>query len=981
LGRDIRTDNWFSMDGDEVLSNFNSSLEGLSDNEVLELRLKYGTNELIEPPRSPKWLRFLGQFNDPLIFLLITAAVIALILHPDQPGDAIFITLVLTANAIFGYWQEEQAEQAMGALKEMAISSCVAIRNGVDIELLTTDLVPGDIVKLSEGLNIPADVRLLEVYQFKTDEASLTGESLDVKKSPDAVASKSLLGDQFSMAFMGTVASTGRAIGVVVKTGMDTELGMIASGISSAEVPKTPLEVKLQSLGKFLGIVALVVAVLLVTVKMVVAFLGDGSESLVDVASEQFMIAIAIFVAIVPEGLPIILVITLSLGMRNMARHKAIVRKMKAVETLGSTTIICTDKTGTLTKNQMTVRRFFLGGDSWDVSGSGFNPVTGGLVGSDGEIDEDGLTNLSARLDFRLATSCLGLCHNSRIFKDENGYWGAIGNPTDSACAVMGWKIVGDVGKHAVRNPRQFEYFFDATRKRMSVIHHWEGDDWLLVKGAGGMMEGLLTHKIVENKVVPIEQSDLDIYIQANRKCAAQSMRVITLAARKIPPGCDLDEVEEIEKDLILLGFVGINDPPRNEAYDAIAICKRAGIQVKMITGDQSTTAKAIGIELAICDEAHEIISGKELLEMDDDELESKVENCNIYSRVTPDEKMRIVSSLQSKGHVVAMTGDGVNDAPALTRANIGIAMGIAGTDVAKDAADMVLQDDNFANIVKAVEEGRKIFNNIRNFVRYQISTNVAAVALIVISTFVFQWELPLTATQILVINILMDGPPAVALGVEKRHGAVMDRPPRPTDEGLPDLKDMGIIFYLGAIMVIGTLMIFYVSDGPLITSDTCTKPFAYIDGNEFISPFNGEVVFYFDSYGNVACDEQAWQGYAESSFAQARTAAFAVFIIFQLFNVMNCRSSSNSVFQLGAFSNTAINLSVIFSMGLLLLFVQGAELQLPFSDVYLGKLLHTTVLPWESWIVLPAVASVVFWFEEFRKIFFLDFLKPNKLI
>ena len=975
------TKSWHSSKTEEVLKTFSTSIEGLNDESVESLREKYGSNELVEPPSTPKWIRFASQFNDPLIFLLIAAAVIALIIHPDKPGDAIFISLVLTANAVFGYWQEEQAEMAMGALKKMAVSSCVAVRSGVDVELNTTDLVPGDIVKLKEGLNIPADIRLIEVYQFKCDESSLTGESLTVNKQTEPVSQRALLGDQYNMAFMGTVVSRGRALGVVVKTGMNTELGQIASGISSTETPKTPLEVKLESLGKFLGLVALVVAVLLVTLNMAFAYVSESSESLLEVAVEQFMIAIAIFVAIVPEGLPIILVITLSLGMRNMARHKAIVRRMKAVETLGSTTVICTDKTGTLTKNQMTVRTFFLSGDSWGVSGSGFNPEEGGLMGPDGILDEDGLSNLSSRLDFRLATSCLALCHNSRIFKDEDGHWSAIGNPTDSACAVMGWKIVGDVAKHGIRNPRQFEYFFDATRKRMSVLHQWEGDEWLLVKGAGGMMSELFTHKIVDNEIVPITQYDLDLLDEANRECASNAMRVITLAARKIPKGINLDEMELVEKDLILLGLVGINDPPRDEVFDAIAICKRAGIQVKMITGDQSTTAHAIGTELDICEDSHAIISGKELLGMTDEDLENNVEECSIFSRVTPDEKMRIVSSLQSRGHVVAMTGDGVNDAPALTRANIGIAMGIAGTDVAKDSADMVLQDDNFANIVKAVEEGRKIFNNIRNFVRYQISTNVAAVALIILSTFVFQWELPLTATQILVINILMDGPPAVALGVEKRHGAVMNIPPRATDEGLPDLKDMGLIFYLGAIMVIGTLAIFYVSDGHLTSSETCTKPFTYKDGNEFINPFNGQLVFYFDGSGEVTCDAEQWEQYAESSFAQARTAAFSVFIIFQLFNVLNCRSSNNSIFRLGVFSNKAINVSIIISAALLVLFVQGAEQNIPFIDVQLGKLLHTTVLPWESWIVLPAVASVVFWFEEFRKIFFLDFLKPGKLI
>ncbi len=971
---------WHSKDTQNVLEELNSSLEGLDDKDVERNIEKYGYNELEAPPETSKLIKFLNQFNDPLIFLLILAALIALAIHPDKPGDAIFIALVLTANAIFGYWQEEQAEQAMNALKQMAISSCIVVRNGVDVELPTTDLVPGDIVKLSEGLNVPADIRLLEVYQFKTDESSLTGESLAVKKSVEAVSKDSLLADQFSMAFMGTIVSTGRAVGIVVNTGMETELGQIASGISSAEVPKTPLEVKLESLGKFLGIIALVVATLLVSLNMLFVFLGNTEQTLVEAAVEQFMVAIAIFVAIVPEGLPIILVITLSLGMRNMARHKAIVRRMKAVETLGSTTVICTDKTGTLTKNQMTVRRFWLSGNSWKVSGSGFNPENGGLKGPDGSIGQEGISALSSRLDFRLATGCLALCHNSRIFKNEENRWTAIGNPTDSACAVLGWKVLGDVGKYAARHPRSHEYFFDAERKRMSVVHQWEGDDWLFVKGAGGFMQDLFTHKIKNNEIVPIEEEDKEEFISVSRKYASKALRVITLAARKVPENLDLDDIDSAESELILLGVVGINDPPRVEVYDAISTCKRAGIEVKMITGDQGRTALAIGTELDICSETDTVISGKELIQMSEEELVSEVEDCNIYSRVTPDEKMRIVSSLQERGHVVAMTGDGVNDAPALTRANIGIAMGIAGTDVAKDSADMVLQDDNFANIVKAVEEGRKIFNNIRNFVRYQISTNVAAVALIVISTFVFQWELPLTATQILVINILMDGPPAVALGVEKRHGAVMNKPPRPTDEGLPNFKDMTLIFYLGFVMVVGTLAIFYVSDGHLYKGDTCTTPFSYKSGTEFIDPFSGELVFYFDANGDVACNKDAWVSYSESSFEQARTAAFSVFIMFQLFNVSNCRSSSNSVFKLGPFSNGAINGSVLMSMALLLLFVQGAEIDIPFTNIQIGKLLHTTSLPWESWIVLPAVASVVFWFEEFRKMILVEILKPKSL-
>jgi Ca2+-transporting ATPase len=749
---------------------------------------------------------------------------------------------------------------------------------------------------------------------------------------------------------MGTTVSTGRAIGLVVETGMATQLGHIASDISEAVTPKTPLELKLESLGRFLGFIALMVAVLLVSIKMILAIGGD--ESLWEVAVDQFIVAIAIFVAIVPEGLPIILVITLALGMRNMARHKAIIRRMKAVETLGSTTVICSDKTGTLTKNEMTVRQLHTVDNLYDVSGDGFSPK-GTLIGKDGDFSDQEMSSLQSNQSFRLLAACLSLCHNSQISKVE-GRWSAIGDPTDSACAVLGWKLNGHIGKFAQRHPRIHEFFFNTERKRMSVIHEYEGERWVFVKGAAGGFVPITSHRFKNGKVVPIEKADFEEAQKVNESMGSKSMRVIALAARKLESDEDYEDIEVVESGLIFLGLVGIMDPPRPEVRDAIKICQDAGIKVKMITGDHHLTAAAIGKELAINTGSESPVSGEELRQMSDEELSSSTEG-SIFSRVTPDQKMRIVASLQEKGEIVAMTGDGVNDAPALSGANIGIAMGIAGTDVAKDAADMVLQDDNFANIVHAIEEGRKIYQNIRNFVRYQVSTNVAAVALIVISTFIFGWNLPLTATQILVINILMDGPPAVALGVEKRHGNVMGRPPRPVDEGLPNSRDISLIFYLGAVMVIGTLIIFYLAGGGVQTADPCTL--GPLDTNEYAwmeSCLDG--------------DTTGWDNYKENLFSQAQTMTFAVFIVYQLFNVLNCRSGDASLFTLGVFSNKAINYAILISASLLFVFVHFASSSIPFIGIEFGNLLSTTSLNPSDWFVLTLVASTVFLIEEFRK-------------
>ena len=708
-------------------------------------------------------------------------------------------------------------------------------------------------------------------------------------------------------------------------------------------------------MGRFLGFIALVVAVLLVSIKLILAYGGD--VPLREVAIKQFITAIAIFVAIVPEGLPIILVITLSLGMRNMARHKAIVRRMKAVETLGSTTVICSDKTGTLTKNEMTVRQLHTVDGFYGVTGDGFNPK--GALSIDGnELDEDSMSTLQSNPGFRLLASCLSLCHNSQISKHE-GRWTAIGDPTDSACAVLGWKLNGEVRKFSQRHPRLHEFFFDTERKRMSVIHEYEGEKWVFAKGAAGGFVPITTHRYLDGELVEISKDDLKEASKRNKEMGSQSMRVIALAAKKLGEDDDMTDISVVENGMIFLGLVGIMDPPRPEVKEAIRICQDAGIKVKMITGDHHMTASAIGQELSINGAESEPVSGADLRSMSDDDLSDSVGKA-IFSRVTPDQKMRIVSSLQQQGEIVAMTGDGVNDAPALSGANIGIAMGIAGTDVAKDAADIVLQDDNFANIVHAVEEGRKIYQNIRNFVRYQVSTNVAAVALIVISTFIFGWELPLTATQILVINILMDGPPAVALGVEKRHGKVMERPPRPVDEGLPNGRDIALIFYLGAVMVIGTLIVFFLAGGGVYGNECSLAPFA----TEADAGFSVDDC----SAGNEEA-LSAWSSYADTTFADAQTMTFAVFIVFQLFNVLNCRSEKDSLFTLGLFSNRAINYAILASGFLLFLFVHFATFQLPLIGIEFGNLLSTTPLEGVDWLVLVAVASTVFLVEEFRKL------------
>ncbi|MDP6741487.1 MAG: cation-transporting P-type ATPase [Candidatus Thalassarchaeaceae archaeon] len=948
---------WHNLQIDEIFDELNTSTHGLSTDEVGVRVEKYGFNKLKgKVPRHPL-LKLIDQFRDPMVYLLMIAATITFLIDRKDLGTPIFIVIALSLNAIFSYIQERKAEEAMDSLKKLLVSHCIVLRDGMEHRLSTEELVPGDIVWLEDGLNVPADIRLLEVHQLAIDESSLTGESDVVYKELEVCSRNSILQEMTNIAFMGTVVSSGRGLGVVIKTGMTTKLGDIASGLSEVDTPKTPLEIKLESLGRYLGFIAVISAVALVGFNIIIAFIdGTDMAGLKVVVAEQFLIAVAIFVAIVPEGLPIILVITLALGMQNMSAKNAIISRMKVVETLGSSTIICTDKTGTLTRNEMSVRSFYCGDEIYTVSGSGFNPNYGVLKIDDEEISESQMASLKVDKGFKLATACTLLCQNSSIREHENN-WKAIGNPTDSACAVFGWKMMESVDTFRKKHPRFKEFTFDRIRKRMTTIHEYDGERWVFSKGAIGPYLSRISHVVENGRITPISDKHRNNIGKVNLEMATRALRVIALTARPLSGEENMEDVDSVESGLIFLGLVGIMDPPRAKVTDAISKCHDAGVQVMMITGDQQMTAMAIGKEIGIIQDDSQFVTGKQLHDLTDEELDERIDKIVMFSRVTPDQKLRIVTRLQKAGHVVAMTGDGDNDAPALSQANIGIAMGVAGTDVARDAADMVLKDDNFSTIVDSIEEGRKIYLNIRNFVRYQISTNVAAVLLIIIATFIMGWKLPMTATQLLVINILMDGPPALALGIEKRHGDVMDEPPRALREPLPNRSDKRLIGYLGLVMAIGTLAIFSLAGGGLLTGDSCHG----------VTPESSPDLF--DSQGD--CDEVAWDDYSKGKFDHARTVAFAAFIMFQLFNVVNCRSIDKSVFELGLFRNMFISASFVISLFSLVLIVQNSNAMVPLLGITFGSFLSTIPLKLSDWVMVFIVASGVFWIEEFRKIMF----------
>ena len=837
---------WQKLSVDETLKTLNSDAnKGLQEDEAKKRNLKFGLNELVEKEKPGPIRLFLGQFKEILIIILIFAAIAAY--YVGDAIDAIVILIVVIINAVVGFIQEYRAEKAMEKLKGLISNEAVVIRDGKKQKIPAKNLTPGDIVVIEEGDNIPADLRLIKSFDLRVDESALTGESLPAKKHSEIVDGEE---ETDNLVFMDTDVSLGRGRGVVVAVGMDTSIGKIAELIQEEE-EDTPLHQKIGRLGRNLGILALVVC----SVVFVLQYL-QGLPII-----DTLLTAISLAVAAVPEGLPAILTLTLALGMQRMAKSKAIVRKLLAVETLGSCNVICTDKTGTLTKNKMTVRE----------------------------------TRITAP---EKAFEISALCNNAALNEGK-----LIGDPTDGAILAYAEENGYDRSELEKIHPRLLEIPLDSVRKRMTTVNDFNGTNYVLVKGAPEIVLDRCMWIEKDTRIQKLAKQDKEIILNDLKDMTGKALRVLALAYKKLTPEEDLDNIDKtkLEENLVFVGLVGMMDPPRQEAKEAVATCMKAGIRVVMITGDHEDTAAAIGKEIGILTEG-KVLTGSELDKLSDAEFKNMVDDIQVYARVFPEQKVRIVEALKEKGNITSMTGDGVNDAPALKRAAIGVAMG-SGTDVAKESADMLLQDDNFATIVKAVKEGRIIFDNIRRFVRFQLSTNIGAI-LTITSASVMGLPVPFNPIQVLWINIIMDGPPAQSLGVEPPEKNVMER--APLKEEIIPRKNLLKIIIAGVVMTVGTLVLYYLE----LTNGAGTL--------------------------------------------KATTIAFTVFVMFQIFNVFNCRAAKFSNFS-NKFLVVAIGLSFLLQLAVIYVpFLQGV-----FRTTALS------LIDWAAILIVASLIFVSDWLVE----------------
>jgi Ca2+-transporting ATPase len=876
---------WFTKSNEEVLKELNvDPSKGLSDNEVKVRIEKFGANKLLAKKKQSIILMFVMQLKDWLIYVLFVAVIITIFM--GEYIDASIILLVIVINAVLGVIQEVKAGKAIEALQKLSHHMALVIRNGIVKEIHSTNIVPGDILILDAGRIIAADIRIIESANLQVEESALTGESVPSEKNATVVLddSKTPLGDRVNMAFMSTHITLGRGVGVAVETGMSTQVGKIANIINTEKKSKTPLEIKLDGLGKTLGLIAVGICIIIFVISLL-----QGRDMV-----EMFILSVSLAVAAIPEGLAAIVAVVLSIGVTSMSKKNAIIKKLPAVETLGSVNIICSDKTGTLTQNKMTVTSYFNLEGKNDVIRNTTNPSTE---------------------DVKLLSKAMVLCSDATFYKGHG-----TGDPTEIALLILADDLGLNRKQLHAENRRVGEFSFDSDRKLMSTLHLENGKYTVYTKGAIGNLLNISTHILENGKVIPINSKHKKLYHDATDAMSNGALRTLGVAYKPV------DKVisnEEMEKNLIFLGIVGMIDPPRNEVKPSIQLAKMAGITTIMITGDHKNTAFAIAHDLGIAENIDQAITGAEIDELSEKSFDKKIDNYRVFARVSPEHKVQIVRALKSHGNIVSMTGDGVNDAPSLNAADIGVAMGITGTDVAKGASDMILTDDNFSTIVSAIEEGRNIYNNIKKAVVFLLTCNLGEVIAMFV-TLLVGWEAPLIATQLLWINLLTDSFPAIALGMDPGSPDVMKEKPRNAKENF---------FSGGASM--------HIILGGLLIGILTIAAFWYGFYEHGFSPFNDSAPVNTVEY--------------------ARTMAFMVLVMSQLFYALALRNSSKSIFQIGVFTNKYLIGAIVLGIMLQLIVIGLPAMQSAF---------HLQMLDLRAWGIVITLGLIPLLFNEIFKIF-----------
>lgn len=855
--------NWYQLETDEILRHLGSSHDGLSDSDAASRLSKYGPNKLAEQEKIGKLKILAHQFTSPLIYILLIASLVTLLLA--EYVDTAVILSVVFLNAVIGYLQEYKAEQSVRALRQMVVPKARVLREGKEKEIDSEELVPGDIVILTSGSKVPADLRLDHTLELKVEEAMLTGESVPAEKnSTNLVGANLTAGDQRNMAFMGTVVVSGRARGIVVETGTGTVLGTIAQELKDVRPVKAPVQEKIDRFSKRIGLLVLAASV---AVFLLGLLTGESVR-------DMFMTAVAAAVAAVPEGLPIVVTIAMAAGVARMARRNAIIRNLPTVETLGSTTVICSDKTGTLTKNEMTVQLVYDGEHTFEITGSGYEPK--------GEILHEKMPIEPHERDTLVHVFRIGLLCNESDLYEESGQFKVDGDPTEAALIVSAMKCGLNPEAERARYPRRGIIPFESDRGYMATLHEHDGRKIIFAKGATEKLLDMCTECLISEHLVRKD------FLRFADILANRGLRVLAMAYKEMPEDTSEITPRDVESGLILAGLQGMIDPPGEEVKQAIEGCRRAGIRTAMVTGDHAITAVAIGKQLGIVPEDERALTGKDLETMSDEDLFHSVQEVSVYARVAPQDKLRIVQQLKRRGEIVAVTGDGVNDAPALKAAHIGAAMGRKGTDVAKEAADMVIADDNFASIFHAVKEGRVVFENIRKVIFFLIPTGIAAILSILMSQ-LLKLPLPYLPSQLLWINMVTNGLQVLALAFEPGEEGIIDKPPRSPQEGI-----------MSSLLIQRTVLVgFLISLGVI--------------GNFVLALHSGD------------------------SLEQARTVAVTTMVFFQLFQAWNSRSETKSIFRMSVMGNPFLFFGMIASIFAHLAVIYVPALQWVFRTVPLA--------------------------------------------